>query len=404
MKITINAIGSRGDVQPYVALAVGLAEAGHEVLVATHRLFEELVLKHGLALFPIEQDPRDILISKAVADIGGNPIRINRWIADNFRPHLREVFLLTLAAAQNADLLVNSALSIAGYHVAEKLGSRAIGAYLQPVTPTREFATFSTGPLPRWLPFNGLYNYYATKLSNQMFFNMTRKLVNECRAEILDLPSLGASYYWRVDSASWSVPLIYGFSPSVIPRPADWGVNQKIAGYWFLDGIEAYAPPVDLIEFIDSGPPPVSIGFGSMVDHQRETLTQLVVEAVEKAGVRAVLLTGWSDLGNYQLPDTILPIEFAPHEWLFPRMSAVIHHGGAGTTAAGLRAGTPSVVVPFFADQPFWGQRIYELGAGPKPIPRKKLTAEKLATAIKKAIGDEQIRRYAGELGVSIRA
>jgi UDP:flavonoid glycosyltransferase YjiC (YdhE family) len=402
MKITINAFGSRGDVQPYVALGVGLSAAGHEVLFVTHRIFETLVLEHKLTFFPIEYDPRDVLLAKAVSDIGGNPIRLNRWMADNFRPLLGDIFRLTLAAAENADLILNSALSIAGYHVSEKLGTLAMGAYLQPVTPTREFATFSARLLPHWLPLRGLYNYYTTKFSNQLFFSMTRKLVNECRAEILDLPPLSRSYYWRVDSPSWTTPILYGFSPSVIPRPADWGINQHITGYWILERNSAFEPPAELVKFIDSGPGPISIGFGSMVDHERDILTQIVIEALDKAGQRGVLLGGWSDLSQQKLPDNIYPVDFVPHEWLFPKMAAVVHHGGAGTTAAGLRAGIPSVIVPFFADQPFWGIRVYELGAAPKPIPRKKLTSDKLAKAIQTAVNDSAMRRMAADIGNGI--
>ncbi len=402
MKITINAFGSRGDVQPYVALGVGLSNAGHDVLFVTHRIFEPLVLKYKLRFFPIEYDPRDVLLAKAVTDIGGNPIRINRWMADNFRPILGDIFRLTLAAAENADLILNSALSIAGYHVAEKLGSLAIGAYLQPVTPTRDFATFALGSLPRWIPFRGAYNFYSTKFTNQLFFNMTRKLVNECRAEILDLPPLSMTYYWRVDSRSWSTPILYGFSPKVIQRPADWGINQHITGYWFLDGSAVFEPPEELTEFIDSGPEPISIGFGSMVDHERDILTQIVIEALDKAGQRGVLLGGWSDLSQQDLTDNIYPVDFVPHEWLFPKMAAVVHHGGAGTTAAGLRAGKPTVVVPFFADQPFWGWQVYQSGAGPKPIPRKKLTADKLAKAIQKTVNDSTMRSKTAEIGNGI--
>jgi sterol 3beta-glucosyltransferase len=220
----------------------------------------------------------------------------------------------------------------------------------------------------------------------------------------LDLPPLSAAYYWRLDSASATVPMIYGYSPSVIPRPPDWGDYQQITGYWFLDGAQNYEPPAELADFLESGLPPVYVGFGSMVDHEREDMTRLVVEALGQAGQRAILLSGWSDLGSAVLPDFILRIDFVPHDWLFPRVAAVVHHGGAGTTAAGLRAGIPNVVVPFFADQPFWGWRVHNLGVGPKWIPRKKLTAEKLAAAIRQAVNDSTMIQRAEELGKRIRA
>jgi sterol 3beta-glucosyltransferase len=404
VRITINAFGSRGDVQPYVALGKGFKEAGHDVRLTTHRIFEALVLEHNLDFFPMEGDPRQVLLTQAVAELGNNPFRVNRWIAENFRPALKEVFHATLDAAQGADLLLNSSLSFAGWHVAQKLDIPAIGAYLQPAMPTRAFHNYSAPLPPSWLPFKGLYNVLSTKLTNQSFFYMLRPPVNACRREVLDLPPLSAAYYWRLDSASATVPMIYGYSPSVIPRPPDWGDYQQITGYWFLDGAQDYEPPAELADFLESGLPPVYVGFGSMVDHEREDMTRLVVEALGQAGQRAILLSGWSDLGSAVLPDFILRIDFVPHDWLFPRVAAVVHHGGAGTTAAGLRAGIPNVVVPFFADQPFWGWRVHNLGVGPKWIPRKKLTAEKLAAAIHQAVNDSTMIQRAEELGKRIRA
>ena len=317
---------------------------------------------------------------------------------------MESVFRATLEGAQGADVLLNSALSFAGWHVAEKLGIPAMAAYLQPATPTRAFQGMSSPIPPAWLPFRGIYNLLSTKLTNQSFFAMTRPLTNACRAEVLDLPPLNAAYYWKIDRASAPVDILYGYSPSVIPKPPDWGDAQHITGYWFLDEAQDYEPPVELSNFLDSGPPPVYVGFGSMVDHEREETTRIIVEALTQARQRAILLSGWSDLGSLELPDSILRIDNVPHDWLFPRMAAVVHHGGAGTTAAGLRAGVPAVVVPFTADQPFWAWRVHELGVGPKWILRKKLTVEKLAAAINQAVQDQAMAQRARELGGRIRA
>ena len=146
------------------------------------------------------------------------------------------------------------------------------------------------------------------------------------------------------------------------------------------------------------------VGFGSMVDHERERMTRLIVDAVGVARQRAILLGGWSDLGSTELPDSIFRVDSVPHDWLFPRVAAVVHHGGAGTTAAGLRAGLPTVIVPFTVDQPFWGWRVHELGVGPNWILRKKLTAENLAAAIDQAVHDQAMARRAEEFGRMIRA
>jgi sterol 3beta-glucosyltransferase len=228
-----------------------------------------------------------------------------------------------------------------------------MAAYLQPMTPTRAYPGMSSFILPAWLPFRGLYNLLSTKLTNQSFFIMTRHLTNACRMKILGLPPYSTAYYWGLDRASAPVSILYGYSPSIIPKPPDWGDHQQITGYWFLEEAKNYKPPVELAAFLDSGPPPVYVGFGSMVDHQRAEITRIIIQALEQAGQRAILLGGWSELSSRELPASILHIDSVPHDWLFPRMAALVHHGGAGTTAAGLRAGVPSVIVPFTADQPF---------------------------------------------------
>ena len=404
MRVTINAFGTRGDIQPYVALGIGLKAAGHEVRITTHCIFEGFVREHGLDFSPMEGNPKEILLQQAIADLGINPVRINRWLAENFRPVMDLVFRATLEGAQGADVLLNSALSFAGWHVAEKLDIPAIAAYLQPMTPTCAFQGMSSPLPPAWLPFRGAYNFLSTKLANQSFFAMTRPLTNACRAEVLGLPPLKAGYYWGIDRASAPVPILYGYSPHVIPRPPDWGDFQHITGYWFLEDAQSYEPPVELITFLDSGSTPVYVGFGSMVDHEQEETTHIIVEALKLTGQRAILLGGWSDLGSVELPDSILCVDTVPHDWLFPRMAAVVHHGGAGTTAAGLRAGVPAVIIPFTADQPFWAWRVHELGVGPKWILRKKLTAEKLAAAIDQAVHDQAMSQRAQELRWKIRS
>jgi sterol 3beta-glucosyltransferase len=198
-------------------------------------------------------------------------------------------------------------------------------------------------------------------------------------------------------------PYLYGFSEHVVPRPADWPAAHRISGYWFLDQASQWEPPGALTDFLDSGPPPVYMGFGSMPGDVARNMLRLSVEAIGKTGQRAILLGGWGEAGGLESPDHILTLTSAPHDWLFPRVSAVVHHGGAGTTAAGLRAGKPTLVVPFFADQPFWGRRIHELGAGPEPVSPKELTAGRLAQAIQEAVTDAAIAARAEALGEKIR-
>jgi len=199
------------------------------------------------------------------------------------------------------------------------------------------------------------------------------------------------------------LPILYGFSPTVIPAPSDWNENIHVTGYWFLDELDNWTPPPALTDFIESGSPPVYIGFGSMSNRKPEEMADLVVRALKQIDQRAILLSGWGGLSKTDLPDSIFMLDSIPHAWLFPRVAAAVHHGGAGTTAAGLRAGVPSVIVPFFGDQPFWGRRVADLGVGPGPISRQRLTAGRLATAIHQAVTEQEMRQRAAKLGEKIR-
>jgi UDP:flavonoid glycosyltransferase YjiC (YdhE family) len=188
----------------------------------------------------------------------------------------------------------------------------------------------------------------------------------------------------------------------VVPRPPDWGEHIHITGYWYPED-ETWGPPDELRRFIEAGPPPVFIGFGSMPVSQPERTTSLVLEALKRAGQRAVLHTGWAGLGG-DLHDDVFQIEYAPYNWLFPRMAAVVHHGGSGTTASGLRAGVSTLIVPFLFDQSYWGRRVAALGAGPAPIPYKQLSVDRLAEGITRAVNDAAMRQRAASLGQKIRA
>lgn len=198
--------------------------------------------------------------------------------------------------------------------------------------------------------------------------------------------------------------MVHGWSPTVLPHARDWGSWLHTTGYWFLDRPKDWNPPQKLVDFLDSGAAPVSVGFGSMNDIGSEELTDIALEALKRTGQRGLLLTGWGGISNRDLPDDVLRIDEAPHDWLFPRVSAAVHHGGAGTTAASLRAGAPTITVPFFADQAFWGERVASLNAGPGPIPPRKLNVGALESAIRGAVGDDRIRQAARRVGESIRS
>jgi sterol 3beta-glucosyltransferase len=193
--------------------------------------------------------------------------------------------------------------------------------------------------------------------------------------------------------------MIYGSSSSIVPKPPDWGDHQQIIGYWFLDSAEGYQPEDTLLDFLSDGSPPVYFGFGSMVDHEQDELTRIVLNALNESNQRGVLLGGWSGFSSGTFPDNVMQASAVPHDWLFPRIAAVIHHGGAGTTAAGLRAGVPSVIVPSFEDPYFWGWQVHKLGVGSEPIPRKKLTVGKLARVVQQVVNDDNIKTKASQVG-----
>jgi len=310
----------------------------------------------------------------------------------------------SVAACRDADAVVlsNEAI-IPGFHqIAEALGAPHCTGLLQPVRPTRAFPSPFTPALPRWWPLRGAYNLASHHLFLRAFAHFFRGVVPLLRAEH-GLPPISRREVWRGEEAA-AAPILFGFSPSVVPRPRDWPPRAQVAGYWFLDTHEGWQPPEELSAFLDAGPPPVYVGFGSMVTRDPQAATELVLEALRRSGQRGVLLTSSGAFIEEGLPGEVLAVRSAPHDWLFPRMAAVVHHGGAGTTSAGLRAGVPSVLVPFFADQPFWGRTVHELGVGPRPVPHKRLTADRLAAAIGRAVSDEAMRERAADLGERIRA
>ena len=198
-------------------------------------------------------------------------------------------------------------------------------------------------------------------------------------------------------------PILYAYSPSVLPKPSDWGAGVHVTGYWFSDAEGNWPPQDDLLHFLDSGPPPVYVGFGSTVSDAPSRLARIAIHALEMAGTRGILGMDLGGVRKEELPSTIFPVSDIPHSWLFPRMAAIVHHGGAGT-GAGLRSGVPNVVVPFTSDQPFWARRVHQLGAGPEPLPARCLTSERLAAAIRTASHHEEMRRASSLLSVRINA
>jgi sterol 3beta-glucosyltransferase len=403
MRITMIALGSQGDVQPYVALGKGLKAAGHQVRLMTHTNFERLVTGQGLEFFPVKGNVQEIVESPEMRRLleKGNFIAINAYTAKLAKDAAIDWAQAGLIACQSANLIIAGVggLNIA-IALAEKLQIPVLQAYLFPFTPTKKFPGILFPPSLAKL--GGNVNWLSHQLVRQMMWQGFRNADRLSRQQVLNLP---AAPFWGPYQSPvlQRYPVVYGFSESVIPQPADWR-KTKITGYWFLDAADDWTPPQNLLEFLNNGAPPVYIGFGSMGMRQPEETADLVLQAIARTQQRAILQSGWGGLRTTDVPDHVLLIDSVPHAWLFPRMSAVVHHGGAGTTAAGLRAGVPSIVIPFFGDQPFWGQQVANLGVGPTPIPRKKLTVDKLAQAIDRAVTDPLMRQRAADLGAKIQA
>ncbi|KAF3890790.1 glycosyltransferase family 1 protein [Tolypothrix bouteillei VB521301] len=396
-RVLILTAGSRGDVQPYIALGCGLQQAGFEVMLATDESFASLAISHKLNFAPIHAD----FVNLIQTDEGKSAIagKKSASLMRKVMPMLRQMIDDAWDSAQQyqPNAVIYHPKALAGYHIAEKLGIPGFLAFSLPgYSPTRAFANPMLG--------GGNYGGFFNQLSYTLFLKFVvlsyRRTIDTWRQEKLGLPP----FTDELTLHGQPVPKLYGYSGYVVPVPADWDNTSFVTGYWFLETPSNWQPSADLLTFLERGSAPIYVGFGSMVSQDSAKTTRLVIDAVQKSGQRAILATGIGGLSPSEVPDSIHILESAPHDWLFPHCLAVVHHGGAGTTGAGLWAGKPTVICPFFGDQPFWGKRVFELGVGPRPIPQKKLTVDKLAQAIEVVTSDENMRQQARELGKKIQA
>lgn len=391
MKICILTIGTRGDVQPYIALGLGLKAAGHEVTISTLGEFKPLVNQYGL----LHDSLRGDFLKAAQSTIGqkgGNQLKRIRQYIEMAKDTLADEW----TSAQKAEVLIYSPAAIGGYHIAEKLEIPTFTAFPAPLySPTKDF------PSP-FLPFRNLGPF--NKLSHQLFAKlgpaMYRGPINQFRKNVLDLPPAKGENLLR----GKPITKLYAYSEAVVPRPADWDESSVITGYWFLDAPANWQPDPELVRFIQEGTTPVYIGFGSMFMYGGKQRTEIALQALRSAGQRGILATGWGGLTGENTSRDIFVLDAAPHDWLFPKVAAIVHHGGAGTTGAALRAGKPQIICPFVGDQFFWGRRMADLGVSPLPIPQIKLTAERLADAIKYAVTNTNLQQRASSIGETIRA
>ncbi|KAF8898479.1 glycosyltransferase family 1 protein [Infundibulicybe gibba] len=409
LHFTFLTIGSRGDVQPYIALAKGLMADGHRCRIATHGEFREWVEAYGIEFGYVGGDPAELM--RICVDNGMFTVSFLKEALQKFRGWVDDLLRTSWEACQGTDVLVESPSAMGGYHIAEALGIPYFRAFTMTWTRTRAYPHAFAVPERK---MGGGYNYMSYVMFDQVFWRATAGQINRWRRNILHL---GGTSLDKMELHK--IPFLYNFSPSVVPPPLDWPEWIRVTGYWFLEDADVSAkkwtPPTDLVEFIDRahslGKKVVYIGFGSIVVSDPQTMTRCVIEAVIQSGVYAILSKGWSDrlqvkTGDASEPEEPLPpqiyaISSIPHDWLFHRIDAACHHGGAGTTGASLRAGIPTIIRPFFGDQFFWADRVEALGVGSGV---RKLTIGSLTEALVTATTDIRQIDRAKLIGEQIRA
>ncbi|KAK5215722.1 hypothetical protein LTR47_011185 [Exophiala xenobiotica] len=426
LNIVIQVVGSRGDVQPFVALGQVLrTQYGHRVRLATHGTFKKFVEENGLEFFDIGGDPAELMAfmvknpglipgikSLRAGDVGRRQkgmaeILEGCWRSCADSDEVQEDADSNSQRPRRRPFVANAIIanppSFAHIHCAQKLGIPLHLMFTMPWSPTREFPQ----PIANIHSSNKATGQITNEMSYTLVDMMTWEglgdITNNFRKHTLGLGLLSQAA--AVDLLyRLRIPYTYCWSPALIPKPRDWGPHITISGFYFLSLATNYQPDHDLADFLASGPPPVYIGFGSIVVDDPNAMTKLIFDAVKKTGQRALVSKGWGGLGGEDLgkPEGVFMLGNCPHDWLFQRVSCVVHHGGAGTTAAGIALGRPTVIVPFFGDQPFWGAMVARAGAGPTPIPSKELTADRLADAILDALKPATLER-ARELGDRIK-
>jgi sterol 3beta-glucosyltransferase len=398
-RIAVLCNDTRGGVQPYVALAIGLAKAGHDVRAIAPANLSTLFDEAGI--------PVKALSGTTEADLGQmtnvgerGSLAAMRFMAKELPRHITAWTRETLEACDGADRLIGGVGGmVIGLSVAEKLGVPFTPSHLQPVgIRTDNFPGVMLPQTPQRL--GGWANRLSQNLSDMAVWMPFKRAMSLARREVLGLDG--------DPMAAAGQPVLYGFSRHVLDIGASGNVvgHQPChtTGYWLHKTDPAWTPPPGLEAFLSGSRPVVSIGFGSMTSRDPDATIRLVRDAVRRAGVKAILLSGWSGIVSTDDDDTLFLARELPHDWLFPRVSAIVHHGGAGTTGAGLTSGVPNVVVPFAMDQPFWGQRVAKLGVGPQPIPRKALNSQKLAAALKTCLHDQAMRDRSTALGQKLKS
>ena len=386
MKIAITTVGTRGDLQPFIALGLGLKDVGHEVLIVSSKNEEAFVKNYGLAFFSLNVDIQKLMDGDEVQEMskGNNPLK---FIVSHLKgsKKLKQLMVDTQTeiwtACQSSDIIIFHPGLPLGFFIAQEKKLISVMANPFPVIATKDYPAILFYTSPR---LGGLFNKITHKIFEKIFWSLSKSAIVEFWNKSVKTKMNFSVSPIRQQIES-GMPVINGYSKLFFNQPKDWQNNIHTTGNWFIDKEPNFVPPTELSNFIDNGEQPIYIGFGSMkeIESFKSTLN-IIKQALDITKQRAVVGLGWSKISySESIPDNIFLIENIPHSWLFPKMKTVIHHGGAGTTATGLRAGKPTIIIPHNADQPAWGQRVFELGVASNPIKKTQLTAYKLASAIR---------------------
>lgn len=396
MKITILTYGSRGDVQPFLPLSLQLMEAGHSVKLAAPLRFKNLVEESGITFSPLAGDPEDL--SRRLNDAGHNFIKLLNALISHSIQVGADVWRQTEEACKDADLIVHTFTHAVGAHtLAREKNIPDIHIQTFPMfTPTGDYPNIAMAHrlMPSLNRFTHEFSAKITWWASRLGFAQVRRRAGLAKRKL----------YWPFDDDPLRprTPVLCAWSSTVLPASSDWPPRVHVTGYYFFVHNDSYQPLPELQTFLEAGETPICVSFGSMVNRDKERIDRIVRESLKQTGNRGIILSGWSGVEE-SFSNDLLYLEAAPHGWLLPRCKMVIHHGGAGTTAAGLSAGIPNIVVPFMGDQPFWGERVNAIGAGPKPILVKDLSVEKLTGAIAEA-GKKSLRKRAQAISQQLRS
>jgi sterol 3beta-glucosyltransferase len=409
MRITIITTGSTGDIHPFIALGKNLKKAGFDVRLAGPENVRMLSRASQLEFSAIDIDTQTRLRreTQKTKFESGNTLSFTIRRLRARREIALQVNRAAWLSSQKSDLII---YRIGGYifgdSIAEKLGVPCIKVGLVPYTPTRQFPSIYLSPMNH---LGSVGNWMSHSIAAWVIWQNMHQVVNDFRVGTLRL----APYSWKRAGRNrlLNIPapgdpaILYAFSPILLPKPLDWPQNVVVTGQWALEQKSEWQPSKTLVDFLNQGQPPVYLGFGSMISQNPENILKIFKNALASTGQRGIFASGWSGVKeNVILDENIYYLEDAPHEWLFPQVSLAIHHGGIGTTISSLKAGLPSIVVPFNYDQPFWGERVAQSGAGPKPIPFKRLHAENLACSIRAILEDPDYRINAARIGQQLRS